>query len=106
MLKYIQDGNNDTTQVKRQCVFYDYDLKINNGYKYLAIPVDIHIYFYCTYVNSSAVGGWSTQGVTIDDELSNDTIITCYSTHLTSFAVLVSPQDERPVSISARFIHR
>lgn len=75
--------------------------------KYSPIPIDIHIYiFYCTYVYSSAVGGWSTRGVTIDDELSNDTIITCYSTHLTSFAVLVSPQDERPVSIFARFIHR
>ena len=50
------------------------------------------------YVHSSEVGRWSTQGVEIVDKLSNDTIITCYSTHLTSFAVLVSPQDERPVS--------
>lgn len=50
-------------------------------------------------LNSSMVGGWSTQGVKFIKELSNDTTIICHSTHLTSFAVLVSPQDERPVSI-------
>ena len=67
---------------------------------------DFHSYYsyiehMCTH--SSEVGRWSTQGVEIIDELSNDTIITCYSTHLTSFAVLVSPQDERPVSIAMRY---
>lgn len=56
------------------------------------------VYNYIYLCSSSIVGGWSTQGVKIVDELSNDTTITCYSTHLTSFAVLVSPQDERPVS--------
>ena len=50
----------------------------------------------CLCVNSSTVGRWSTRGVEIVDELSNETIVTCHSTHLTSFAVLVSP---RPVSI-------
>ena len=58
------------------------------------------IHIFSLYTHSSTVdGGWSTRGVNIKDDLSNDTIITCYSTHLTSFAVLVSPQDERPVSI-------
>ena len=50
-------------------------------------------------VNSSEVGRWNTRGVEIVDELSNETIVTCHSTHLTSFAVLVSPQGARPVSI-------
>ena len=45
----------------------------------------------------SQVGGWSTEGVTVDTNNSNLTSVTCLTTHLTSFAVLVSIQDERPV---------
>ena len=70
-----------------------------NFYSYSYSSYIVHV---CMWICSSEVGRWSTQGVEIVDELSNDTIITCYSTHLTSFAVLVSPQDERPVSTSTR----
>ena len=48
-------------------------------------------------VYSNQVGGWSTEGVDLDTNHSNKTSVTCLTTHLTSFAVLVSIQDERPV---------
>ena len=44
------------------------------------------------------MGGWSTEGLTVNESQSNKMSITCVTTHLTSFAVLVSIQDERPVS--------
>ena len=40
--------------------------------------------------NSNQAGGWSQQGVRLDDNNSNETRVTCLATHLTSFAVLVS----------------
>ena len=43
------------------------------------------------------MGGWSTEGLAVDRNRSNETSVTCITTHLTSFAVLVSIQDERPV---------
>ena len=43
------------------------------------------------------MGGWSPNGLTVDRSQSNGTSVTCITTHLTSFAVLVSIQDERPV---------
>ena len=43
------------------------------------------------------MGGWSTKGLTVDKSQSNEMSVTCIITHLTSFAVLVSIQDERPV---------
>ena len=46
---------------------------------------------------SDQVGGWSTKGLSLDTNHSNKTSVTCLTTHLTSFAVLVSIQDERPV---------
>ena len=46
---------------------------------------------------SNQVGGWSTEGLSLDTKRSNETSVTCLSTHLTSFAILVSIQDERPV---------
>ena len=47
---------------------------------------------------SNQIGGWSTEGLTVDRNCSNGTSITCLTTHLTSFAVLVSIQDkEQPV---------
>ena len=48
---------------------------------------------------SDQVGGWSTQGLTLDRATSNKMSVSCNTTHLTSFAVLVSIQDERPVRI-------
>jgi len=41
------------------------------------------------YLNCSGIppGGWSSVGLNVED--SNETSITCTSTHLTSFAVLV-----------------
>jgi len=48
---------------------------------------------------STHTGGWSTEGLTVDESRSNKTVVACLTTHLTSFAVLVSTQDERPVRI-------
>ena len=48
---------------------------------------------------SNQIGGWSTEGLTVDKVHSNITSVTCLTRHLTSFAVLVSIQDERPVRI-------
>ena len=49
------------------------------------------------YICSNQIGGWSTEGLTVDESHSNKMSVTCITTHLTSFAVLVSIQDERPV---------
>ena len=46
---------------------------------------------------SNQTGGWSTEGLTLDMTHSNKTSVTCLTRHLTSFAVLVSIQDERSV---------
>ena len=48
---------------------------------------------------SNQIVGWSTEGLTVDKVHSNRTSVTCLTRHLTSFAVLVSIQDERPVRI-------
>ena len=40
-------------------------------------------------VHSNQAGGWSQEGLRLDNS-STDTRITCLTTHLTSFAVLVS----------------
>ena len=48
-------------------------------------------------LHSNQMGGWSTEGLTVDRSQSNEMSVTCIITHLTSFAVLVSVQDERPV---------
>ena len=37
------------------------------------------------------------EGVTVDRNDSNETSVTCLTTHLTSFAVLVSIHDGQPV---------
>ena len=52
---------------------------------------------YVIYFYSNQIGGWSAEGLTVDESHSNETLVTCLTTHLTSFAVLVSIQDERPV---------
>ena len=46
---------------------------------------------------SNQIGGWCTEGMTLDKIHSNKTSVTCLTRHLTSFAVLVSIQDERSV---------
>ena len=46
---------------------------------------------------SNQIGGWSMEGLTVDKDHSNKTSVTCLTRHLTSFAVLVSIQDEKPV---------
>ena len=48
-------------------------------------------------LHSNQIGGWSTEGLTVDKINSNRTSVACFTRHLTSFAVLVSIQDERPV---------
>ena len=55
-------------------------------------------------IYSNRIGGWSTEGLTIDRSNSNNTLVTCLTTHLTSFAVLVSIQDERPVRTESIFL--
>ena len=47
------------------------------------------------YFSLFRIGGWSTEGVTVDKMNSNRTSVTCFTTHLTSFAVLVSTADEQ-----------
>jgi len=44
-------------------------------------------------------GGWSTDGVELDEEESTEFRVVCQAYHLTSFAVLVSIRDEQPVRI-------
>ena len=46
---------------------------------------------------SNQIGGWSMEGLTVDKDHSNKTSVTCLTRHLTSFAVLVNSQDEKPV---------
>jgi len=46
------------------------------------------------YYHSNQAGGWSQEGVQLDKDNSNVTIVTCFTTHLTSFAVLVTIQDK------------
>ena len=45
------------------------------------------------------IGGWSCDGVELDEEQSSETTVVCEAYHLTSFAVLVSIQDQQPVRI-------
>jgi len=61
----------------------------------------MHVTYVCTYtlLHSDQAGGWSHEGVTLDIHNSNETTVTCFTTHLTSFAVLVTIQD-RSVSIA------
>ena len=51
-------------------------------------------YFISIYVHSNQTGAWSKIGVKFDQDHSNETTVTCLSTHLTSFAVLMSIQNE------------
>ena len=44
-------------------------------------------------------GGWSTDGVELDEEKSNESRVVCQAYHLTSFAVLVSIRDDQSVRI-------
>ena len=39
------------------------------------------------------IGGWSNDGVELNETQSNETRVTCLANHLTSFAVLVSIRD-------------
>jgi len=48
---------------------------------------------------STHAGGWSTEGLTVDKSHSTKTVVACLTTHFTSFAILVSTQDEGPVRI-------
>ena len=50
-------------------------------------------------LHSNQIGGWSMEGLTVDKIHSNRTSVTCLTRHLTSFVVLVSIQDEKPVRI-------
>ena len=40
--------------------------------------------------SSTNYGGWVSDNIVTSDELINETVVKCYSNHLTSFAVLVS----------------
>ena len=56
--------------------------------------------FYNNYY-SNQIGGWSTEGLTVDKNHSTKASVACLTNHLTSFAVLVSIQDETPVRTEA-----
>ena len=55
------------------------------------------VVFCCVLLCSNQIGGWSADGLTVDSSHSNENRVTCLTTHLTSFAVLVSIQNEGPV---------
>ena len=42
---------------------------------------------------SNQVGGWSREGVMVDENLFDETSVTCLTQHLTSFAVFVKIRD-------------
>ena len=76
------------------CSYYDYSLVTDN----LWVSVYSSWSVYNSMLCSNQVGGWSTEGVALDRSQSNKTSVTCTTTHLTSFAVLVSIQDNnKPV---------
>ena len=52
-----------------------------------------------TVLHSNQIGGWSTDGLTVDTVHSNRTTVTCLTRHLISFAVLVNAQNENSVRI-------
>ena len=54
---------------------------------------------------SNQIGGWSTEGLSVAKSQSDRMSVTCVTTHLTSFAVLVSTQGERPVSYEHNTYH-
>ena len=62
--------------------------KCKNGCPTISIDLVFH---------SKQIGGWSSEGLTVIKNRSTKTSVTCLTEHLTSFAVLVSIQDERPV---------
>ena len=64
-----------------------------------------HSYYSADFMSySNQIGGWSTEGLTVDKSHSSKTLVTCLTRHLTSFAVLVSIQDERPVRSKIRIV--
>jgi len=69
-------------QSNLRCSFWNFNL-IQARYVHTVFMLIILSYT----IHHSGSGGWDTTGVTTID--SNDTFITCSSTHLTSFAVLV-----------------
>ncbi|XP_065906698.1 uncharacterized protein [Dysidea avara] len=62
---------------ERTCVFYDHNI------------LDVQL---------GRAGGWSREGVRLDKDNSNETRVTCFTTHLTSFAVLVTIHDRSPAT--------
>ena len=56
-------------------------------------------------LHSNQIGGWSTDGLTVDTMHSNRTSVTCLTRHLTSFAVLVNVQNENSVRIVYILVH-
>ena len=75
------------------CNFYDYTLILNNLWVSAATLKQSSSFV--SY--SKQIGGWSVEGLTVDKINSNRTSVTCLTRHLTSFAVLVNIQDEKPV---------
>ena len=49
---------------------------------------------------SNQTGGWSSAGITLATNRSNETTVTCFSTHLTSFAILAGIQNETQVAMA------
>ena len=54
----------------------------------------------CSILTCIYRGGWDTEGVTVVSNDINSSTITCNSTHLTSFAVLVDVSGGHQVSLS------
>ncbi|XP_065909460.1 uncharacterized protein [Dysidea avara] len=70
-----REANSNNATIQRSCAFWDFDLSISS--------------------NNDGHGGWSSEGVELVDDLSNNVSVVCHSYHLTSFAVLVSIQESQ-----------
>lgn len=53
------------------------------------------------FIYSNQSGAWSRVGVELDQGRSNKTTVTCLSTHLTSFAVLIGIQNETRAQVGS-----
>ena len=80
---YSQENITGANVSTLRCVFWNFTLT-QNGYVFLHACTCLKMN--CD-VSHSVTGGWDTNNVVVVDV--NDTFITCNSTHLTSFAVLV-----------------
>ena len=69
----------------------------------IAVILTVMVLFAFVF-QSNQTGAWSTVGIKLDKSRSNKTTVTCLSTHLTSFAVLVGNQNETQVTSQLKYV--